>query len=92
MTENNHWMNILQIDSTVYREDRETLMNRLDKNGIQTRPVWMFNHLQKPYLKSQNHQIEYAHDLYQTSLCIPSSVGLTKSEINKIIERIRNYL
>jgi perosamine synthetase len=67
-------------------------MQKFENNGIQARPVWKLNHLQKPYLKSQNHQIECAYDLHQRSLCIPSSVGLTKSEINKIIERIRNYL
>ncbi|MDP7085975.1 MAG: DegT/DnrJ/EryC1/StrS family aminotransferase, partial [Dehalococcoidia bacterium] len=27
--DNNHWMNLLQIDSQVYGEDRETLMKRL---------------------------------------------------------------
>ena len=58
-------------------------------NAIQTRPLWTLNHLQKPYLKSQNYQIEYAKVLYQTSLCIPSSVELTRNEIIQIIEKFK---
>ena len=46
--DNNHWMNVLQIDNAVYDEDRDSIMQRLEKNRIQTRPVWALNHLQKP--------------------------------------------
>ena len=56
--DNNHWMNLLQIDEEAYGEDREELMQRLDENGIQTRPVWGLNHLQKPYQDCQNYKIE----------------------------------
>ena len=46
---NNHWLNILQINNKVYNEDRESLMEKLEKNKIQSRPVWKLNHEQKPY-------------------------------------------
>ena len=84
-SENNHWMNVLQIDSEVYGESREALMQRLEKNGIQTRPVWTLNHLQKPYRKCQTYHIEKAVDLVDKSLCLPSSNNLTDEDISKII-------
>ena len=31
--DNNHWLNLLQIDKKVYGEDREVLMKRLEDEG-----------------------------------------------------------
>ena len=88
--DNNHWINILQINSEIYGEDREALMHHLEGNGIQTRPVWALNHLQKPYKDCQsNHRIENANVLVQSSLCLPSSSQLTKKQMNKIIENLQ---
>ena len=85
---NNHWMNVLQIDGATYGSDREGLMQRLEENGIQTRPVWGLNHLQKPYQDSQTYRIECAGKQVEMSLCIPSSANLTNNCIENIIEII----
>ena len=55
---NNHWLNLLQVNTGIFRETPEQLMNRLEESNIQTRPVWALNHLQKPYRKFQNYKIE----------------------------------
>ncbi len=82
---NNNWMNVLQIDVEVFSEDWEVIMQRLKKNGIQSRPVWVLNHMQKPYEKCQNYKIERAEKLYNKSLCLPSSTDLTDNQIKSII-------
>ena len=86
--DNNHWMNLLKIDSNTYGEDMETLMQRLDKNSIQTRPVWALNHLQKPYKNCISYEIDNANKLLNNSLCLPSSLNLTEDEITKIITNL----
>ena len=86
--ENNHWINLLQIDSEIYGEDRETLMQRLEQKGIQTRPVWKLNHLQKPYRDCQSYKIEKAEELVNNSLCLPSSTNLSDDEIYKVIDTL----
>jgi aminotransferase in exopolysaccharide biosynthesis len=86
--DNNHWMNVLQIDVATYGSDREGLMQRLEENGIQARPVWGLNHLQKPYQDSQTYRIEYAGKQVEMSICIPSSVNLKNNCIENIIEII----
>ena len=78
-------MNLLQIDSETYKENRETLMVRLEENGIQTRPVWALNHLQKPYKNCQSYKIKKAEELINNSLCLPSSSNLKNDEIMKVI-------
>jgi len=86
--DNNHWMNLLRIDSKTYGEDSERLMKRLEENGIQTRPVWALNHKQKPYEDCQNYNIEKSIELVNNSLCLPSSSNLSDREINKVIETL----
>ena len=84
--DNNHWMNVLQIDNAVYGEDRDSIMQRLEKNRIQTRPVWALNHLQKPYKDCQSYKIEQAEELVNNSLCLPSSTNLSDEDLNKVID------
>ena len=86
--DNNHWMNLLQIDSKVYGEDRESLMKKLEKNGIQTRPVWKLNHEQRPYNNCQHYKMENAKKLVENSLCLPSSSNLTNENLNKIVSQL----
>jgi perosamine synthetase len=87
---NNHWMYPLQIDAKVYGADRERVMARLTGLGIQTRPVWHLNHLQLPYLSCRHYRIEKALALHGTTLCLPCSVNLKKSEIDFVIEALRH--
>ena len=86
--DNNHWLNLLQIESDIYFENREKLMKRLEKNCIQTRPVWALNHEQKPYEDCKYYKIENAKKLVEYSLCLPSSSNLTKEDLEKIINQL----
>lgn len=83
--DNNHWMNLVQVDSEAYDEDCEMLMHRLEENGIQNRPVWNLNHLQKPYRNCQSYNIDKATDLLYKSICLPSSTNLRSEDLNRII-------
>ena len=63
-------------------------MIKLEKSGIQTRPVWALNHKQKPYKNYQNYKIENAELLVNNSLCLPSSISLKDNEIDKIVRTL----
>jgi len=86
--DNNHWMYALQIDKDIYGKDREKLMQYLSEKGIQTRPVWYLNHMQKPYKGCQNYKIEKAIELLEKTLNIPCSVNLKDKSINIIVETL----
>jgi len=83
-------MYALQIDAAVYGKDREALMGYLQEKRIQTRPVWNLNHLQKPYRECQHYEINMAPRLLARTLNIPCSVNLTKTDINRVVECLRN--
>jgi perosamine synthetase len=86
--DNNHWLNILQIDKEIFGADVEVTMSMLKEKKIETRPVWHLNHLQKPYSKCQNYRIENAPALVGNSLCIPSSSNLLFSDLHEVISNL----
>ena len=61
-------------------------MNKLKKYNIEVRPVWYLNHLQKPYISSQNYKIKNAINLHNVSLCLPSSSNLDNYQLRRIIK------
>ena len=87
---NNKWMYALRINKSVFGKDRDELMDYLNINKVQTRPVWFLNHLQKPYINYQNYKIENALKLFEETLNIPCSVSLTKKDIKSVINLIKN--
>jgi perosamine synthetase len=87
---NNHWMYPLRIEDKVYGKDRDGLLQYLLKNGVQTRPIWKLNHLQKPYRHCRSYLIEKATALWRHTLNIPCSVNLTVEERNTVIGILKN--
>jgi perosamine synthetase len=86
---NNLWMYAVQIDAARYGEDREALMQRLAKAGIQTRPVWHPNHLQRPHSSAQSYRIDRALTLHDRTLNVPCSVGLERADVDTVIKALR---
>ncbi len=86
--ENNHWLNLIQINSTLYGKNLKKLLYIFEKEGIQSRPVWYLNHLQKPYKNCQIYKIVNALKLVAQSMCLPSSISLNKDDIEYIKKMI----
>jgi len=86
--DNNHWMYPLQIDKARYGKDRDTLMKNLAAEKIQSRPVWLLNHQQKPYATCQHYRIEEAYRMWEQTLNLPCGVGLKDEEIDRVIEHL----
>ena len=88
--ENNHWMIPLQIDKEVYGKDCESMMAELKAKGVETRPLWHLNHLQKQYKNNQHYLIEKAFRLVEITLNIPCSVNLNENDIGLVCSLLEN--
>ena len=87
---NNHWFYPLQVDAMRYGRDRENLMSDLSEVGIQTRPMWQLNHLQRPYLEYERYRIETAYTQHERTLCIPCSTSLRPEHVERVCDRLRH--
>ncbi len=80
----NYWLNILEFDPKIYKLNKTQIIKKFKKNNINVRSVWYPNHLQKPFKKFNSFKIEKALKKVNNSICLPSSVNLSKNVLNQI--------
>lgn len=88
-TRSNHWFYSLLIDKEKYGPSRNELLNKLNENKIQTRPIWGLIHEQKPYKNNQTYRVEKANYYIDRILNIPCSTNLTKEDVEYVCETLR---
>ena len=77
---NNNWLNILK----VLNGNKDGILNRLNDNGIEARPIWKLCHEQE-YLKNfEEVDITNAIEQVNNCICLPSSFGLNEEDIKYI--------
>ncbi len=87
----NFWMNVIKIKN-FNKIKLKKLINLLNEKKIEARPIWMPNHLQAKYKIFQSYKIKKASKFFNQSLCIPSSVELTNSDIKIIYKTISSLI
>jgi dTDP-4-amino-4,6-dideoxygalactose transaminase len=73
-------------------KEKQLLLEHLNSNGVQARPLWFLNHLQKPYIHCQAFAIEKAPHLYDTLVNIPCSVSLTENDIKEVVKAVKEVI
>jgi perosamine synthetase len=88
-TRSNHWFYSLLIDKEKYGLSRDELLNKLNDNKIQTRPIWGLVHDQNPYKNNQTYRIEKANYYIDRILNIPCSTNLIKEDVEYVCKTLR---
>ena len=73
-------------------KEKTLVLEHLNRKGIQARPLWFLNHLQKPYAHCHAYAIEKAPHIYDTLVNIPFSVSLTENEIKEVVKAMKEVL
>lgn len=87
----NYWFYSLLVEKEKFGMDSNNLMLKLRKQGIETRPVWYPNHLQKPFRRNQSYRIEKTLWFWQRVLNLPCSVNIKTAELNRITDKIKKF-
>lgn len=90
-SKNNYWLNLLEIDPKIIKVKISTLIKELNREGVQLRPVWHLNHLQKHLKNFENYKISRSRNIVKNIICLPSSSFLKKNDISKIIKKIYSF-
>ena len=67
---------------------KDDLLNASLAAGIQARPLWYPNHLQRPYAQMQAYRVDRAQWFYDRVVNLPCSVTLTPDEISQVAKVI----
>lgn len=88
----NHWVSCIIIDSDVTGFSREDLRLQLEKDNIESRPLWKPMHLQPVFKDYDYYGGKVAEDLFDRGLCLPSGSNLTDADRERITNSIKNIL
>ncbi len=77
----NHWMTVGLLRS---RRERDALLARFAKAGIEARPVWKPMHLQPVFAGCRVFGGEVAEALFDRGVCLPSGTDLTPADRRRI--------
>ena len=87
----NRWLTTLTIDNQKIGIDRDQIINALENENIEARPVWKPMHMQPLYNDCEYVKIgeeDISSRLFEKGICLPSGSNLLKEDQLRIIDII----
>lgn len=78
----NRWLSCILLKNY---EERERLRMALEKENIESRPLWKPMHLQPIFESYPKYLNNISENLFSIGLCLPSGSNLKLSELNKVV-------
>ena len=83
------WLTTLTIDPEAFGADREQVRLALERENIESRPVWKPLHLQPVFAGASTFGGGVAERLFRDGLCLPSGSQLTPSDLQRVATAVR---
>jgi len=84
----NYWLTTILIDENS-AIDREQLRLHLEKDNIESRPLWKPMHLQPVFKSCKSYVNGVSGDLFNRGLCLPSGTIMTKKDLERVVNKIK---
>ncbi|CAI8300754.1 MAG: Putative pyridoxal phosphate-dependent aminotransferase EpsN [Cryomorphaceae bacterium] len=83
----NFWLTtiLLSENSTI---DREQLRLHLEKDNIESRPLWKPMHLQPVFKECKSYLNGVSEDLFNRGLCLPSDTNMSIEDLKRVVSKI----
>jgi pyridoxal phosphate-dependent aminotransferase EpsN len=81
-----HWLTCLTIDPVKSVVSREDVRLALEKEDIESRPIWKPLHLQPIFAQAEYHGRGASDRMFEHGLCVPSGSGMSDSERDRVID------
>ena len=88
--ESTWWLFTVLVDEQRFGVDSRDLLQRLEEASIQARPLWQPIHLSPAHPGSQATDCTVAEALNRRALSLPSSVGLTDEQQERVLAVVRS--
>lgn len=89
----NHWLTVIRIESGQNKDfSRENLRLSLERENIESRPLWKPMHLQPVFRSAPFYGGEIASKAFEEGLCLPSGSNLGDAEKERISSTIKKFI
>ncbi|MFW6222064.1 MAG: DegT/DnrJ/EryC1/StrS family aminotransferase, partial [Bacteroidota bacterium] len=88
----NCWLTCIIVDDKRTEVTTEELRIALERNNIESRPIWNPMHLQPIYKSAPAYINGVSENLFRTGICLPSGTDLTSKDVERICDCIVSAL
>lgn len=91
-TKPNHWLSVITLKEGSKVTPLDIIV-ALEKENIESRPVWKPMHLQPVFEKYDYIKVadeDVSKDIFERGVCLPSDTKMTQEEQQKVVEIIKN--
>lgn len=85
----NGWLSVITIDPQTFGATREDVRLALEKENIESRPVWKPMHLQPVFKECRMYGGVVSEAAFENGLCLPSGSSLTAEERERVVTLIK---
>jgi pyridoxal phosphate-dependent aminotransferase EpsN len=85
-----NWLSVFLVDERAFGATRDDIIAALERDNIESRPVWKPMHLQPLYASCPRVGGAVAEDLFRRGICLPSSSSMTSAEQARVIDVVRS--
>lgn len=82
----NRWLSTILVDKERFGKDREQIRISLEKENIESRPLWKPMHLQPVFKGATYFGENVAEKLFEDGLCLPSGSNLVNDQLQRIVD------
>lgn len=87
----NYWLSCIVIHSNTSGKTSTDLRLALEKENIESRPLWKPMHLQPIFNNYPYYGGKVSEQLFENGLCLPSGSNLTEIDKNRILEVLKGF-
>ena len=89
----NRWLTVILVDPAKTNGiTREEIRLTLEKENIESRPLWKPMHLQPVFKDCPSDTSKVSEGLFENGLCLPSGSNLTNGDVKRVTETIRRVV
>lgn len=88
----NHWLTVIEFATSEKHSNKEKFKVELEKENIESRPLWKPMHLQPVFKKAPFYGEGIAEEAFSKALCLPSGSNLEEPERERIAKVIHLFL
>jgi len=88
----NRWLTTILVDSTITGKSREDIRLYLEKQNIESRPLWKPMHLQPVFKDCLFYGDGVSEKLFDNGLCLPSGSNLSDEDLNLAADSIKQVM
>ena len=85
-----HWLSCITVDPIQFGATREDIRLALERENIESRPVWKPMHMQPAYAHCRARGGAVAEEFFENGLCLPSGSSLTVGDLKRVVAVIHS--